>query len=160
MSSAEEILNKRTKPQFMDALLLLRQDIAASPGAAMQDSTQSAGIMQMITEPCQNTTRILERIDTMQTEIHLLTRTSQQLKNAIDDHTNEIHALKEENATLRETLAHQQNFLESVAADERQRRAVMLGVSEEPDALGQDDQAKVTKVFSIINPNNPQLLPK
>ena len=50
-----------------------------------------------------------------------------------------------------EILHHQQIFIESVEQRERQKHLIVLGLSEDDDTLGENDQAKLTKVLEAAN---------
>ena len=62
----------------------------------------------------------------------------------------ELIELKSENSKLHAMIMHQQNFLEGIDARERQRNAVVLGLPEDADDVGANDQDKLKAVLDAI----------
>lgn len=128
--------------------------VAAINSKESPDVTDSlANILQELRVIRDNQEATNEKIDVLSHSMTRLETDNQELKKRTNDNESEIQRLKEENQTLFKIVKNQQTFLETVDARERQLNAVITGLSEQPDALGMDDRAKVDSILAIVAPD-------
>ena len=115
----------------------------------LEKANVDAGVSQLRTEMDELKTMMAVFMD----EMKRMRQSNEDVVRAmgrIDELETELKVVKESHSKMQQAMMNQQLFLESVDAEKRKCKLVVLGLGEEADGLGDDDQSKLNSTLQAI----------
>lgn len=146
VSAAERPLEQLSKAELV-------QLIQATESAANVGEQNTASMLNEMNKKLDVMMEKLAELDALKRELAECKSEMETMKAQLKVQANQIKKCNDDQHSLHDIVMGQQRFMEQVDARQRQCKAVIMGLSEESDILGNDDIERVNCVLRAIDPN-------
>ena len=138
--------------KLLDSAVNVRKMSASDVGKLNKDQLQKALKLMMSEEHTEETGVMLELHKIHQENAEILQGNKDILGKLtkIDELENDMTAIKKELTTAYEIINQQQMFMEYLDNKDRECNVVIMGLSEQPDEIGEADHEKVMGILNVI----------